>query len=212
MLSVRFCLFAAGLMAAATPCSAAPATAANADSKAGWNPLCNGQNLDGWYIWLKGKKNEDPDHLVQIHDGEIHMYKDAPAGSPQPSGYIATEKEYSHYHLRLQYKWGTKRFAPRANVKRDAGVLYHFVGKDVVWPRSVECQIQEGDVGDIFTVNTRLTAPVDPKTTNVISKVVTNETGVVRTNQSMMPIFLASENGGVPVVQGVSGGIRRVIR
>ena len=97
-------------------------------------------------------------------------------------------------------------------MKRDAGVLYHVVGKDGVWPRSVECQIQEGDVGDIFTVNTRVTARVDPATTNLVSKVTTNEAGLVRTNQTMMPVFLAPEKGGIPLVQGVAGGIRRVIR
>jgi hypothetical protein len=213
MISRRLWLLTACLFAGGIP-SSLPTAAAAEPNDGRWQPLFNGRNLDGWYIWLKGKKNEDPDHLVQIHDGEIHMYKDAAAGSQQPSGYIATEKEYSNYHLRFQYKWGVKKFAPRAGpeAKRDAGVLYHFVGKDVVWPRSVECQIQEGDVGDIFTVYTRVTAPVDPKTTNMISKVTTNEAGVLRTNASMMPVFLPPEKGGVPVVQGVSGGIRRVVR
>jgi len=177
-----------------------------------WKPLFNGKNLDGWFIVIRNARTNDPQHLVQINDGAIHMYKDAVAESAQPTGYIATEKEYSNYHLRLQYKWGTKRFAPRAKGKRDAGILYHVVGKDGVWPRSVECQIQEGDVGDIFTVNTRITALADPKTTKLVSNVTTNEAGVVRTNQLMQPHFLALDKGGVPVVQGISGGIRRVIR
>jgi hypothetical protein len=54
--------------------------------------------------------------------------------------------------LRLEYKWGDKRFPPRDQQRRDAGLLYHVVGADVVWPRCVECQIQERDVGDCFTV------------------------------------------------------------
>ena len=88
--------------------------------------------------------------------------------------------------MRLEYKWGAKRFAPRANVRRDAGILYHVIGKDGVWPRSVECQIQENDVGDIFTVYTRVTTSVDPGTTNLISNVTTNEAGLVR-NQPKQP-------------------------
>src|SRR5439155_10421947 len=152
-------------------------------------------NLDGWYIVIRNAKSTDPDHLVQIHDRAIHMYKDAPEGSAQPVGYIVTDKEYSNYHLRLQYKWGTKRFEPRAKTRRDAGILYHIVGKDGVWPRSIECQIQENDVGDIFTVYTRLTASVDPATTNRISEMVTNQAGVIRTNQSVRPVFLEPEKG-----------------
>src|SRR6266699_2150717 len=166
-----------------------------------WQKLFSGKNLEGWYIVIRNARSEDTNHLVQIHDGAIHMYKDAPGGSAQPVGYIVTDKEYSNYHLRLEYKWGEKRFAPRAKTKRDAGILYHVVGKDGVWPRSVECQIQEKDVGDIFTVYTRLTGLVDSKTTNLVSNVVTNDSGQVHTNWTMQPRFLPAEKGGIPVVQ-----------
>jgi hypothetical protein len=140
------------------------------------------------------------------------MYKDAPAGTAQPAGYIVTDKEFSNYHLRLEYKWGEKRFQPRMKTRRDAGIMYHVVGKDGVWPRSVECQIQENDVGDIFTVNTRLTSPVDPATTNLVSIVTTNEAGVIHTNLVVRPVFEQLQKGGIPFVQGVGDGIRRVIR
>jgi Domain of Unknown Function (DUF1080) len=126
--------------------------------------LFNGRNLDGWYTYLDGKgKNSDPDKVFQVHDGLIHIYKDAADGTPMPFGYMATEKEYADYHLRFEYRWGDKRFAPRAQSKRDSGLLYHVVGPDKVWPCSVELQIQEGDTGDIFTVNTRVTSSLDPK-------------------------------------------------
>ena len=101
-----------------------------------------------------------------------------------------------------------KKFDGKVNAKRDCGVLFHCVGPDGVWPRSVECQVQEGDTGDIFTVYTRLTTTVDPATTNAIANTVTNETtGVVRTNYSAMPFF---KEDGVPYVQGVGGNVRRV--
>src|SRR2546428_4838684 len=100
MVSRRLCVLTACLIVAGSS-GALRSTATAVETNAGWQPLFNGRSLDGWYVWLKGKKNQDPDRLVQIHDGVIHMYKDAPAGSPQPNGYIATEKEYSNYHLRL---------------------------------------------------------------------------------------------------------------
>jgi hypothetical protein len=62
----------------------------------------------------------------------------------------------------MEYKWGTKKFKPRMNTVRDAGLLYHVTRPDAVWPRCVECQIQEGDVGDCFTVRgVRLTTSVE---------------------------------------------------
>ncbi|MSU58955.1 MAG: DUF1080 domain-containing protein [Pedosphaera sp.] len=180
---------------------------------ASWKPLFNGTNFDGLYIYIaRQNKNEDTNQLVQIENGTWHMYAGQPDGSAQPHGYVSTEKEYADYHLRFEYKWGTNRFGARATAKRDAGVIYHMFGGDTVWPSGVECQVQEGDVGDIFTVNTRVKTTVDPKTTNLVTSVITNTNGTLRTNQSVMPVFLTSGNGGVALQQGVAGGIRRVIR
>jgi hypothetical protein len=129
----------------------------------GWTRLFDGKSLDGWYTKIQNKeKNEDPEKYFQVHDGMIHVYKDQAAGSPVPNGYIATEAIYANFHLRMEYKWGAKKFKPRMMAARDAGLLYHVTRPDLVWPRSVECQIQEGDVGDCFTVrDVRLVTSVD---------------------------------------------------
>src|SRR5436190_14389695 len=148
MISPYFRVIPLSLIAIGSSFSLASAGAGEASKNGAWKSLFNGTNLDGWDIVLRNARSDDPDHLVQIHDGAVHMYKDAPEGSQQPHGYIVTQKEYSSYHLRLEYKWGNKRFGQRAKSRRDAGVLYHAVGKDGVWPRNVECQIQENDVGD----------------------------------------------------------------
>jgi hypothetical protein len=120
----------------------------------GWVPLFNGENLDGWYTWLPSTgKNDDPKGVFRVHDGMIHVLDVQLTDRNQEFGYIATEKEYSRYRLRFEYKWGAKRFPPRQDAKRDSGVLYHFVGPDKVWPRSIECQVQEGDTGDFWLVD-----------------------------------------------------------
>ncbi|MEX0613788.1 MAG: DUF1080 domain-containing protein [Pirellulales bacterium] len=120
---------------------------------AGWIRLFDGKSLDGWYTYLqKHKKNEDPAKVFQVHDGVIHVYKDQADGGDVPVGYLASDSEYAYCHLRLEYKWGNKKFPPRAQQRRDAGLLYHVVGADMVWPRCIECQIQENDTGDCFTV------------------------------------------------------------
>lgn len=185
---------------------------AAASTDTGWKPLFNGTNLDGWRVVIGNTGRPDTNHWVEVHDGMIHMYKDHPQGSQQPAGYILTTKDYSNYHLKLEYKWGQKRFGGRSKARRDAGILYHVVGRDGVWPRSVECQIQENDVGDVFTVYTRVTAQADSGTTNLITEVTTNDVGVVRTNSHAAPVFKPIDQGGIPFVQGVNEGIRRVIR
>ena len=114
--------------------------------------------------------------------------------------------------MRFEYKWGTNRFGARATVKRDAGVIYHMFGPDSVWPSGVECQVQEGDVGDIYTVNTRVTTTVDAATTNAVAVTVTNAAGIVSTNNRIAPAFLAASQGGIQFQQGVSNSIRRVMR
>ena len=126
---------------------------AESSRDAGWIQLFDGKSLDGWYTYLqKHKKNEDPAKVFQVHDGVIHVYKDQAEDVDVPGGYLATNSDYAYYHLRLEYKWGENKFRPRAEVRRDAGLLYHVVGSDTVWPRCIECQIQEADVGDCFTV------------------------------------------------------------
>src|SRR5215210_1700213 len=119
----------------------------------GWIRLFDGKSLRGWYTKIQNQKvNDDPAKFFQVHDGVIHVYKDQAAGTMVPSGYIATDGVYAEYHLRMEFKWGTKKFQPRMKAVRDAGLLYHVTRPDTVWPRCVECQIQEGDVGDCFLV------------------------------------------------------------
>ena len=90
--------------------------------------------------------------MITIEDGTIRLYKHASEGSDVVMGYIATEREYGDYHLRFQYRWGTKKFQPRYQLKRDAGLYYHILGPDAVWPTALQFQIEETDVGDLIAL------------------------------------------------------------
>jgi hypothetical protein len=108
--------------------------------------LFNGKDLEGFYTFLRTKGvNYDPDHVFRVRDGVIHI-------SGSEFGYIATKKEYENYKLTVEFKWGELTHSPRDGKARDSGVLYHFVGPDMVWPRSIEFQIIEGGTGDIILV------------------------------------------------------------
>jgi hypothetical protein len=119
---------------------------------------------DEWYRFLPSSgTNADPAGVFKLVNGQLHVLDIPATNAFQEFGYVATTRDYSNYHLQLRYRWGDKRFAPRALEKRDSGVLYHVVGPDLIWPRSVECQIQEGDTGDIFFIDgTGATTTVSP--------------------------------------------------
>ncbi|MCI0333900.1 MAG: DUF1080 domain-containing protein [Planctomycetes bacterium] len=165
-------------------------TSENFRIHAGWEPLFNGRDLKGWYTFLQQHgRNADPDRIIAIDDGVIHLYGDTAEGSRVVMGYIATEKEYGNYHLRLQYRWGQKKFEPRVALPRDAGLYYHLMGEDVVWPMGLQYQIQEGDVGDLLALSgLQLDSSVDPTTKDLESRT-----------------FQEQKQGGLPVVFGGSG-------
>ncbi len=135
---------------------------------AGWKPLFNGKNLNGWSAHYASKTPADapaPSTLFKVEEGAIHVYPTQPAGSEQPNAYLETDADYKDYVLSLEYRWGEKKFAPRLNLVRDAGLLYHVHRtRPSDWPAAAEAQIQEGDVGDSWAVSTQLSTFVDPKT------------------------------------------------
>jgi Domain of Unknown Function (DUF1080) len=137
--------------------------------------LFNGNNLDGWDTWLatpdssyqipgierdaNGKYtkplglNKDPLGVFTVSEKDgtpvIHI-------SGQGFGAVTTKKEFDNFHLSIDYKWGEKKWAPRDKVKRDSGILYFCVGEHGAgggaWMQSQECQVQEGDTGDYWSV------------------------------------------------------------
>ena len=158
----------------------------------GFRPLFNGKNLDGWYTFMQEHgQNKDPDRIITIEDGVIHLYKYAKHGDKVVMGYIGTNEEHSDYHLRVQYKWGEKKFAPRFEILRDAGIYYHHVGRDFVWPRAMQYQVEKTNIGDIVTVgNLQYDTWVDPETA-----------------AERKPTFMLREDGGVEQRHGHQAGI-----
>jgi hypothetical protein len=109
--------------------------------------LFNGKDLTGWYSFIKNRgKNNDSLGVFSVKDGLLHI-------TGQEFGYIVTDKKFSDFHLIVEFKWGEKKYPPRENVVRDNGILYYVVDSDKVWPRSIECQIQEGDCGDFWLID-----------------------------------------------------------
>jgi hypothetical protein len=152
---------------------------AESPSENGWTSLFNGENLEGWYTYqmrpeptsvvaglLRDEQgnylepiglNKDP---LQIFTVVSEEEEPAIRISGEVFSILVTEQEFENYHLKLQFKWGSAKYPPRKNEKRDSGILYHSVGSEGawggVWMRSLECQVQEGDCGDYISVDTVL--------------------------------------------------------
>ncbi len=117
--------------------------------------LFNNIDTKGWYTFIDSLgKNNDPMLNFKIIDKNLHI-------EGKQWGYICTEKTYSNYYLKVVFKWGEKKYPPRLKDKRDSGIQYHFGEneKDMIWPKSLECQVQEGDCGDYWCVGTLIDSP-----------------------------------------------------
>jgi len=124
--------------------------------------LFNGKDLTGWETYLdhadqsgKGSPiglNKDPNQVFSVvtEDG-----KPAIRISGETFGAITSLDTFENYHLRLYFKWGTKKWPPKLNEPRDSGLLFHSngdYGSSYLWKESFEFQVQEGDCGDYWGV------------------------------------------------------------
>ncbi len=106
--------------------------------------LFNTKDLTGWTF--SSEKNKQ---AWGVKDGVL-------TDTGKPVGYLRTEKDYTNYVLRLQM---------RHLGKGNCGVLLRMVGKDKVWPRSIEAQGRFRSMGDIWNID-QFPMKVDPARTN----------------------------------------------
>jgi hypothetical protein len=155
---------AAGEPAAGAGAGGGPNGGAAAGGKPGV-PLFNGVDLSGFEAFREPATALTPAQAAEIfkvEDGAIRVYGDAADQSTQARYTLVTVGKYEKYKLWLEYKWGTKKFAPYTDLvkyPRDAGILFHLHGNtEEVWPPSIEFQIKDGTTGDIFAIYARCTS------------------------------------------------------
>jgi len=139
------------ILAACVLSGASPSAYRGRPENEGWIPLFNRENFNGWYTYLESSgKNQDPKGVFKVEDGMIHVLDVPLSDGKSENGYLATNQEFSNVRIHLEYKWGGKR---SSEGKRNSGLLYLAVGPDAIYPTSLECQIEETDVGDLWIVN-----------------------------------------------------------
>ncbi len=140
-----------------------------------WQPLFNGKDFSDWDIEMMNPpdpawdvpglerrtngvyleslgKNRDPLRVFSVTnlDGGpvIHV-------SGQGFGVLMTKTAYTNAHVRLEIKWGERKWSKKLNKPFDTGLLYFCHSEaglvDKTWPRSLEFQICQNEFGDLFT-------------------------------------------------------------
>ena len=151
-------------------------------AQSGWTSLWNGKNLDEWTTWMQQpaptsevpglKRDADGKYLEPIGSGrdplKVFTVVNDVDGRPairisgEVFGELRSKASFKDYHLKMQFKWGEKKWPPRdkPETPRDSGLLYHVHSEPGAegrtWARSVELQIQEHDVGDLYAVGSAI--------------------------------------------------------
>ncbi len=133
------------LLAAALLATSSFASAGEDD---GFVQLFNGKNLDGWNVKIRSGDAELAKKVFTVEDGVIHVFgKGFPdeyelnTGENKTHGMIYTEKSYSKFIFRFEYKWGTKRANNFKMFQYDAGCYFN-VTNDAIWPVGIEFQVR----------------------------------------------------------------------
>ncbi len=112
--------------------------------------IFNGEDFTGWYFKIRSGDNEMAKKLYAVEDGMVHVFNDefpdkyCLKGDNATHGLFYTEKEYSRFILRFDYKWGTKIANNYHQFQYDAGCYYHVVN-DRIWPLGIEYQVRYND-------------------------------------------------------------------
>ncbi|CAN5290455.1 DUF1080 domain-containing protein [soil metagenome] len=136
--------------------------------------LFNGQDLKDWDAWLGyadpaltytrpaiapiGATAQSADIFkVVVEDGRPALYVNG-----KTWGSLVHRGDFQNYHLRLQYKWGAGRWAPRETQAPNNGLLYHSHGAPGVvwgtWSQAVEFEIMTGSIGMVVPVGDAISA------------------------------------------------------
>ena len=107
--------------------------------------LFNGKDLTGWIAY--GKDNSpDAAKTWGVANGVI-------TDTGKPAGYLRTTARYSNYRLVVEWRWLDAPLDAKGKPRtRNSGVLLHMQGKDGVWPKSIEAQLQEKNAGDFWII------------------------------------------------------------
>ncbi len=92
--------------------------------------------LAGWKFFSEDPKARPSDVWQLANDGVLTC-------RGKPKGYLATQKDYTNFTLRLEWRWPKDKTG-------SGGILVRMTGPDKIWPKSLEPQLNAGDAGDLW--------------------------------------------------------------
>lgn len=132
-------------------CSTMPQPETEPDD--GFTMLFNGKDFTGWDLKIRSGDEAAAQQVFSVNDqGWVHVYA-APfedghelnTGKNDTHGLFFTDKTYSRFIFRFEYKWGEKRLNNFDAYQYDAGMYYH-VYDDKIWPGGIEYQVRYNHV------------------------------------------------------------------
>lgn len=115
---------------------------------AGFTPLFNGKDLNGWKFVVGGKDGE-AGKTFTVKDGEVVI-------SGKPAGYMLTDKSYKNYIIRFDWKYvRPEKLDDEETFRGNSGLLIHIQGLPPKgsWPVSIEIQGMNRDHGKLINVS-----------------------------------------------------------
>jgi len=114
-----------------------------------FKPLHNGKDWTG-FKYVLGKDTGDDFSKQKTwtlgSDGTIIC-------TGKPNGYFYTANSFKNYHLRFEVRYvRPKDLTDDAKFAGNSGFLIHIEGEHKVWPKSVEVQGMNRDMGNIFPI------------------------------------------------------------
>jgi hypothetical protein len=99
--------------------------------------LWNGKDFSGWKLYTR-EPGHDVTKTWSVTNGVIRC-------EGNPRGYMRTEIDYADYLVHVEWRWPGEKGG-------NSGVLVHMSEPDVVWPKSLECQLASGNAGDLWVI------------------------------------------------------------
>jgi len=135
------------LLAACCAC-----TAPGEEAEAGWIPLFNGKNLDGWQVKIRGHElGDNYANTFRVEDGLLRVVYDDYESFDGTFGHLFFDTPFSYYRLRVEYRFvGEQTPGGPGWAFRNSGVMLHGQSPesmtiDQEFPVSIEAQMLGGD-------------------------------------------------------------------
>jgi hypothetical protein len=121
-------------------------------SRADWQELFNGKNLDGWVVkFAHHELGDNYADTFRVENGAIRVMYDKYGDFGTRFGHLFYKQKLSHYVLALEYRFfGEQAKGGPSYAKLNSGVMMHSQAPETIlkeqdWPISVEAQFLAGD-------------------------------------------------------------------